>query len=163
MHKIHYEEILKCRKMQKRSNEVKMTPDYLFEVSWEVCNKVGGIHTVIATKALTITEQLGDRYILIGPDVHREDVNLEFEEDSELLKDWRQALFTNDNIRVKIGKPDRDSGRFQPVFLEQGRRAEVSVGIVPGRLDQRAMGLHRARAVRLGGGQGNRKLCQLLL
>lgn len=103
MHKIHYEEILKCRKMQKRSNEVKMTPDYLFEVSWEVCNKVGGIHTVIATKALTITEQLGDRYILIGPDVHREDVNLEFEEDSELLKDWRQALFTNDNIRVKIG------------------------------------------------------------
>ena len=48
--------------MQKRSNEVKMTPDYLFEVSWEVCNKVGGIHTVIATKALTITEQLGDRY-----------------------------------------------------------------------------------------------------
>ena len=89
--------------MQKRSNEVKMTPDYLFEVSWEVCNKVGGIHTVIATKALTITEQLGDRYILIGPDVHREDVNLEFEEDSELLKDWKQALFTNDNIRVKIG------------------------------------------------------------
>lgn len=102
-HKIHYEEILKCRKMQKRSNEVRMTPDYLFEVSWEVCNKVGGIHTVIATKALTITEQLGDRYILIGPDVHREDVNLEFEEDSELLKDWKQALFTNDNIRVKIG------------------------------------------------------------
>ena len=89
--------------MQKRSNEVRMTPDYLFEVSWEVCNKVGGIHTVIATKALTITEQLGDRYILIGPDVHREDVNLEFEEDSELLKDWKQALFTNDNIRVKIG------------------------------------------------------------
>ena len=43
-----------------------MTPDYLFEVSWEVCNKVGGIHTVIATKALTITEQLGDRYIPVS-------------------------------------------------------------------------------------------------
>ena len=27
-------------------------PDYLFEVSWEVCNKVGGIYTVIATKSL---------------------------------------------------------------------------------------------------------------
>ena len=24
-----------------------LTPDYLFEVSWEVCNKVGGIHTVV--------------------------------------------------------------------------------------------------------------------
>ena len=29
-------------------------PDYLFEVSWEVCNKVGGIYTVIATKALNL-------------------------------------------------------------------------------------------------------------
>ena len=56
-----------------------MVPDYLFEVSWEVCNKVGGIHTVIATKVLTLSRELGDRYILIGPDVHREDVNLEFE------------------------------------------------------------------------------------
>ena len=63
------------------NEEVKKMPDYLFEVSWEVCNKVGGIHTVIATKALTISKQLGDHYILIGPDVHREDVNLEFEED----------------------------------------------------------------------------------
>ena len=26
-----------------------LTPDYLFEVSWEVCNKVGGIHTVVST------------------------------------------------------------------------------------------------------------------
>ena len=60
------------------NEEVKKMPDYLFEVSWEVCNKVGGIHTVIATKALTISKQLGDHYILIGPDVHREDVNLEF-------------------------------------------------------------------------------------
>ena len=33
------------------NEEVKKMPDYLFEVSWEVCNKVGGIHTVIATKA----------------------------------------------------------------------------------------------------------------
>ena len=29
-----------------------INPDYLFEVSWEVCNKVGGIYTVIATKSL---------------------------------------------------------------------------------------------------------------
>lgn len=79
-------------------------PDYLFEVSWEVCNKVGGIHTVIATKALTISKQLGDHYILIGPDVHREDVNLEFEEDPALLKEWKQVLFANHNIRVKTGR-----------------------------------------------------------
>jgi hypothetical protein len=44
-------------------------PDYLFEVSWEVCNKVGGIYTVISTKAKSISDLLNDRYILIGPDV----------------------------------------------------------------------------------------------
>ena len=44
-------------------------PDYLFEVSWEVCNKVGGIHTVVASKALSLKEKYGKRHILIGPDV----------------------------------------------------------------------------------------------
>ena len=30
--------------------------DLLFETSWEICNKVGGIHTVISTKALNIVK-----------------------------------------------------------------------------------------------------------
>ena len=47
-------------------------PDHLFEVSWEVCNKIGGIHTVIATKALTVTKRIGDNYIVIGPDLVKE-------------------------------------------------------------------------------------------
>ena len=34
-------------------NDMKLKPDFLFEISWEVCNKVGGINTVIATKART--------------------------------------------------------------------------------------------------------------
>ncbi|MDR0954871.1 MAG: glycosyl transferase, partial [Rikenellaceae bacterium] len=59
--------------------------DYLFEVSWEVCNKVGGIHTVLATKALTVQQQLGDKYLVIGPDLLREGDNPEFEEDPNLL------------------------------------------------------------------------------
>ena len=42
-------------------------PFVLFEISWEVCNKVGGIHTVISTKARTATERLGDDYIAVGP------------------------------------------------------------------------------------------------
>lgn len=78
-------------------------PNYLFEVSWEVCNKVGGIHTVIATKALTMTQRLGDNYILIGPDIHREGANPEFEEDLNMLKAWKQQVY-NDGIRIKIGR-----------------------------------------------------------
>lgn len=39
----------------------------LFEISWEVCNKVGGIHTVLSTKAKTATARYGDEYIAVGP------------------------------------------------------------------------------------------------
>lgn len=42
-------------------------PYTLFEISWEVCNKVGGIHTVVSTKAKTLVERFGDEYIAIGP------------------------------------------------------------------------------------------------
>ena len=88
----------------KDMNEQKLlTPDYLFEVSWEVCNKVGGIHTVVSTKARTVQSKMGDNYILIGPDVSREGDNPEFEEDDELLKAWRQSVY-NDGIRIRIGR-----------------------------------------------------------
>uniref|UniRef100_H0VRI0 Glycogen [starch] synthase n=1 Tax=Cavia porcellus TaxID=10141 RepID=H0VRI0_CAVPO len=39
----------------------------LFEISWEVTNKVGGICTVIQTKAKTTAEEWGENYFLIGP------------------------------------------------------------------------------------------------
>ncbi len=74
---------------------------HLFEVSWEVCNKVGGIHTVVATKALTMTGLLGEDYVVIGPDVHREGDNPEFSEDQNLLKAWKQHLYTH-GILVKL-------------------------------------------------------------
>ncbi|MDY3979342.1 MAG: alpha-glucan family phosphorylase [Tidjanibacter sp.] len=77
-------------------------PDYLFEVSWEVCNKVGGIHTVIATKAQTMVEQLGEQYILVGPDINREGINSEFEEDTTMFRAWRQLLY-GEGFRVRVG------------------------------------------------------------
>ncbi len=84
-------------------SNAKMTPDYLFEASWEVCNKVGGIHTVIATKAQTALRKFNDRYILIGPDLQHEGVNPEFEEDANLLKGWRQSLY-GEGIRIRVGR-----------------------------------------------------------
>ncbi len=55
----------------------------LFEVSWEVANKVGGIHTVLATKAPSLVERLGDRYLAIGPLLLGEERGLPgFEEES---------------------------------------------------------------------------------
>ncbi len=84
-------------------NNAKHTPDYLFEVSWEVCNKVGGIHTVVSTKAKTATRKFGDKYLLIGPDLAHEGANNEFEEDSNLLKTWRQEVYKQ-GIRIRIGR-----------------------------------------------------------
>ncbi len=42
----------------------------LVEVSWEVCNQVGGIHTVIKTKVPSIVESWKGNYCLIGPYIH---------------------------------------------------------------------------------------------
>ncbi len=41
--------------------------DILFEVSWEVCNKVGGIYTVVKSKAAKMVEAYGDNYFMVGP------------------------------------------------------------------------------------------------
>ena len=41
--------------------------DYCFEVSWEVCNKVGGIYTVLKTKAPAMKQNYGDGYFVVGP------------------------------------------------------------------------------------------------
>ena len=83
-------------------SNAKLTPDYLFEVSWEVCNKIGGIHTVVSTKAQTATRKFGDRYLLIGPDLSHEGMNPEFEEDLSLLRSWRQSVYS-EGIRIRVG------------------------------------------------------------
>ena len=78
-------------------------PDYLFEVSWEVCNKVGGIHTVIATKAKTLQEKFGDQYILIGPDVWKGGDNPEFIEDAAIFKTWKERAI-HEGLKIRIGR-----------------------------------------------------------
>ena len=47
-------------------------PEYIFEVSWEVCNLVGGIYTVLSTKAKTLQRHHKDKIIFIGPDIWKE-------------------------------------------------------------------------------------------
>lgn len=80
-----------------------VSPDYLFEVSWEVCNKVGGIHTVIATKALNLSKDYKN-HILIGPDVWRETAqNPEFTEDNQLLRAWKVKA-SQEGLRVRTGR-----------------------------------------------------------
>uniref|UniRef100_A0A7M4FEP6 Glycogen [starch] synthase n=1 Tax=Crocodylus porosus TaxID=8502 RepID=A0A7M4FEP6_CROPO len=48
-------------------DEVDLENVVLFEVAWEVANKVGGIYTVIQTKAKITSDEWGENYFLIGP------------------------------------------------------------------------------------------------
>ncbi|HBF89440.1 MAG TPA: alpha-glucan family phosphorylase [Bacteroidales bacterium] len=85
------------------SNSI-LRPDYLFEVSWETCNKVGGIHTVLSTKANTLTKKFEDQYILIGPDVWKETTeNPEFIEDKFIFKLWREHADLQ-GLKFRVGR-----------------------------------------------------------
>ena len=64
-------------------------PDFIFESSWEVCNKVGGIYTVLSTRAKTLQDVLNDKIVFIGPDVWKGKENPLFLEDPHLWEDWR--------------------------------------------------------------------------
>lgn len=57
-----------------------MKPEFLFEVSWEVCNKVGGIYTVISSKAAQMVAHYAGAYVAVGPFFSTDTVKGEFEE-----------------------------------------------------------------------------------
>ncbi|MBR4312499.1 MAG: glycogen/starch synthase [Bacteroidaceae bacterium] len=81
----------------------KATPDYIFEVSWEVCNKVGGIYTVLSTRAKTILTQTNAQLVFIGPDLWKDTENPLFKEDKRLLAGWRKKA-TEEGFEIRIGR-----------------------------------------------------------
>lgn len=80
-----------------------LTPDYIFESSWEVCNKVGGIYTVLSTRAKTLQDRKKDRIIFIGPDVWKKEESPYFKEDSALFADWQKAA-REQGLKVRVGR-----------------------------------------------------------
>ena len=80
-----------------------LMPDYIFESSWEVCNKVGGIYTVLSTRAKTLQEVLQDKIIFIGPDFWKESESPYFKEDQSLFADW-QSEAKKQGLLVRVGR-----------------------------------------------------------
>ena len=80
-------------------------PDYLFEVSWEVCNKVGGIYAVLSTKAATLKKQLGDNLFFIGPDLWEQQESPFFDATaaSPELIEWSEKAKA-ENLKVRVGR-----------------------------------------------------------
>ena len=84
------------------SNEV-LTPDFIFESSWEVCNKVGGIYTVLSTRAKTLQDKFRDRIIFIGPDFWKEKECPYFREEASLMAEW-QWQAKEEGLTVRVGR-----------------------------------------------------------
>ncbi len=78
-------------------------PDFVFESSWEVCNKVGGIYTVLSTHAKGLGEQMGDNLMFIGPDVWGGRFCPYFEEDDSLFPKW-VAKARREGVSVRTGR-----------------------------------------------------------
>lgn len=101
------------------------TPEYLFESSWEVCNKVGGIYTVLSTKAHTLQQIFKDKVVFIGPDVWGNTDAPDFMEDDVLFADWKVYARTTDNLKIKVGRwnvpgtPPVILVDFKPFFKER--------------------------------------------
>ena len=81
-------------------------PNYIFESSWEVCNKVGGIYTVLSTRAKTLQDEMKDHVIFIGPDCWGKTNSPYFIEDLTLFSDWRIKAQAEDGLKVKVGRWD---------------------------------------------------------
>ena len=80
------------------------TPEYLFETSWEVCNMVGGIYTVLSTKSNVMRQLFGNHYITVGPDVVKEaHETLYFVEDNELFPEWRERALSQ-GLKCRVGR-----------------------------------------------------------
>lgn len=89
--------------MQKNKN--RLDGAMLVETSWEVCNKVGGIYTVLSTKAAELKKQFGDKLIFIGPDVWTEDhPSPDFIERKTLLKSAANKLSLPFGISIRVGR-----------------------------------------------------------
>lgn len=102
-----------------------LTPDYIFEASWEVCNKVGGIYTVLSTRANTLQAKFHDRVLFIGPDFWQGKENPLFAESDNLCAAWKKHAAEKDNLSVRVGRwnipgePIVILVDFQPFFAKK--------------------------------------------
>lgn len=81
-----------------------ISPEYIFESSWEVCNKVGGIYTVLSTRAKTLQQTHKDKLFFIGPDLWQGKENPLFVESDKILAEWRIYAEKEESLKVRVGR-----------------------------------------------------------
>ncbi|MDE6811118.1 MAG: glycogen/starch synthase [Muribaculaceae bacterium] len=94
-----------AKKLTQKDSGVFDNIDLLFETSWEVCNKIGGIYTVLSTKARELQKAYGDKLIFIGPDVWTEDnPSPSFIERKTLLNRASIKMELPNGIKIRTGR-----------------------------------------------------------
>ncbi|MCM1034841.1 MAG: glycogen/starch synthase [Paludibacter sp.] len=78
-------------------------PEYIFETSWEVCNHVGGIYTVLSTRAASMQKAHKDKVIFIGPDIWKDQPSPFFKETKSVLADWKKQAAA-EGLHVRTGR-----------------------------------------------------------
>ncbi|MDE6296844.1 MAG: glycosyltransferase [Muribaculaceae bacterium] len=98
--------------------------DLLFETSWEVCNKIGGIYAVLSTKARVLKEQFDDRLVFIGPDVwSTANPSPYFKEKKTILKSALTKVTLPWGITIRTGRWDIP-GSPQVILVNPGETAQ---------------------------------------
>lgn len=97
-------------------------PDYIFETSWEVCNMVGGIYTVLSTKADTLINKYGENLIFIGPDIWDTDNNQLFDSNPDIFPGFSEFMLEKHQLEIRTGRwripgnPKVILVKFQPLL-----------------------------------------------
>ena len=78
-------------------------PDVIFETSWEVCNRVGGIYAVLSTRAASMQAEHPDKVFFFGPDFGAHS-DIYFKEDKRLLREWRVKSEELRDIPIRVGR-----------------------------------------------------------
>lgn len=79
---------------------------YIFETSWEVCNRVGGIYAVLSTRAASMQRLAKDKVFFFGPDIERMFGGAPspyFSETSSLLAAWQKQA-AKAGLHVRVGR-----------------------------------------------------------
>ncbi|MBQ7617943.1 MAG: glycogen/starch synthase, partial [Desulfovibrio sp.] len=97
-------------------------PVTLFEVSWEVCNKVGGIYSVVSSKALKTRDIFGDRYFALGPLLQK---NSGFNETDEGIWERIRPALDSKGIVAKLGRWDIP-GNPRAVLVDFSKRYDAN-------------------------------------
>lgn len=105
------------------ASEIAQQVDLLFETSWEVCNKVGGIYAVLSTKARVLNDQFGNKLAFIGPDFWTADnPSPYFKERKTLFKSAAAKLELPWGITIRTGRWDIP-GSPQVILVNPGDTA----------------------------------------